>query len=216
MGDTVNVFRKARGRLLARQIDALSTRLGRPVAILDIGGRERYWDNVPTENIARVSILNLETHEMEPVGRDDIFEQIVGDGRDLGAFTDQSVDMVHSNSVIEHVGLWGDMQAMAREARRVGRAGWIQTPAWEFPIEPHYRLPFVHWLGQPLRRRCLALIEPYRSMTLAERRYYIDLTNMLSRAEFEALFEGSAIHVERYVLPKSYVAFWMPDDTLTS
>ena len=68
----------------------------------------------------------------------------VGDACDLAGYPDRSVDLVHSNSVIEHVGGWPRMAAMAGELMRVARAGWVQTPAWEFPIEPHFHAPLVH------------------------------------------------------------------------
>jgi len=47
------MFRKRRGRLLAEQIRALSGKLGRPLQILDVGGRRDYWDNVGFNGIAR-------------------------------------------------------------------------------------------------------------------------------------------------------------------
>ena len=212
---TLNRFRAARGRVLAAQIGALAARLGRPVDVLDVGGRTAYWGNVGFAGIARITVMNLDPEELDPAppgAPEGIFTTRTGDARNLADIADGSVDLVHANSVIEHVGPWPDMAAMAREMRRVGRAGWIQTPAWEFPIEPHYRAPFLHWFGQPMRRRMLALSRAYGHMGVAERRYHIDRINLLSRAEVEALFPGCEIWVERMILAKSYTARWMPGE----
>lgn len=113
-------------------------------------------------------------------------------------------------TVIEHVGSWCDIAAMAAELRRVGRAGWVQTQAWEFPIEPHYRAPFLHWFAQPRRRRLLWMSRPYRRRGVAERRFHIDRINFLSRLEVETLFPDCDIYMERLIFAKSYTARWMP------
>jgi hypothetical protein len=210
----VNRFRRARGKLLAAQIARLAAHLGREIRVLDVGGRPDYWENVGLANIAHVEVLNYGEYgrtELDRKTPGEIFSATLGDARDLVGFADGSVDLVHSNSVIEHVGPWRDMAAMAREMLRVGRAGWIQTPAWEFPIEPHFRLPFVHWVGQPLRRRLIGLSPHYRSQSLAMRRFHVDRINLLSKAEVRALFPGCVITTERVVVPKSYTARWMPD-----
>jgi hypothetical protein len=94
---------------------------------------------------------------------------------------------------------------------RVGLSGWIQTPAFEFPIEPHFKLPFIHWLGQPLRRSLLSMSKYYRGNTLAVRRWHVDRVNLLSYAEVVTLFPNCNISIERWVLlPKSYVVRWVP------
>ncbi len=36
------------------------------------------------------------------------------------------------------------MAFSASAARRVGKALWVQTPACECPIKPHYMAPFIH------------------------------------------------------------------------
>ena len=215
---TVNRFRRNRGRLLRKQIDDVARTLGRDLVILDVGGRPDYWLNLGFENIARVDLLNAREMELNrslpadvPEG---IFTRRIGDARDLKEFADGSVDLVHSNSVIEHVGGWRDMQAMAHELRRVGRSGWVQTPAWGFPIEPHFHAPFMHWFGAPMRARMLSISlgRKFRRMDLAKRRVVVEGINLLTRREIQALFPGCEIYTERFLLlAKSYTARWLPE-----
>ncbi len=204
-----NRFRARRGRVLRAQIDALIARAGRPITILDVGGLPDYWLNVGTDGIDRIVLVNRT--ELGRPAPESIFDYAHGDARNL-EFGDLSFDLVHSNSVIEHVGGWNDMTAMAEEVRRVGGAGWVQTPAWSFPIEPHLRAPFLHWFAQPVRRRMMSIsAEPYfRSLPLEGRRVWVDRTNLLTRAELQALFPSSELYIERFAgLAKSYSAHWM-------
>ena len=210
---SVNRFRRKRGARLQAMILDAARRLGRDLDILDVGGRPDYWANVGTKGIARIRFLNLDEtefreHEASIAGVET--ETLIGDGRDLRDFPDASVDMVHSNSVIEHVGTWDSMAAMAREAMRVGRNGWVQTPAWVFPVEPHFHAPFVHWVGRPLGVRLMGLsaLDWCRNADLSVRREQLDRINLLSRRELEALFPGRPIYTEWLLFPKSYVVHW--------
>lgn len=209
---TKNSFRAARGRLLRQQILDLSAKLGRKIRVLDVGGRARYWDNVGLEGIESILVQNYAAEELEDHPAGSLFSSEVGDARNLSQYADGSFDLVHANSVIEHVGGWSDMEAMAREVRRVGLSGWIQTPAWEFPIEPHYRLPMVHWLSFPARRWTLSLLPKYRAMTLSQQRMNVERINLISQAEMRTLFPETEIYKERFLtLTKSYTARWMPE-----
>ncbi len=211
---TVNRFRSARGRVLRKHIEKLSDRLGRPIEVLDVGGRAEYWDNVGLDQIKHITLMNYDPAELERTVPDEkMFTKVVGDARDLSDHADQSFDLVHSNSVIEHVGMWRDMAAMAQEVVRVGRAGWIQTPAWEFPIEPHFRAPFMHWFGKPAQRAMFSLSfeKRLRKFPMALRRQTLDGVNLLSHREVRELFKGQKIYIERVaLLPKSYSVHWLP------
>lgn len=213
---SVNRFRMRRGRVLRKQIETLSQHLGRDIVILDVGGRPDYWANVGVDHIERIDILNNDNEEMQ---RDllgglpaDLFQRRMGDARDLSDYVDQSVDLVHSNSVIEHVGGWQDMRAMANELLRVGVSGWMQTPAWEFPVEPHFRAPFGHWFGKPAQAAMLSLSMAgnIRRLSRNKRRERIESINLLSKGEVRALFPERNILTERVIMAKSYVVRWMP------
>lgn len=212
---SVNRFRAARGRRLQKHIFQISERLGRKIRVLDIGGRPNYWENVGVSEVERITLLNLDDYEFEgfvssAIGSD-LFTNTMGDARDLSGYGNKSIDLVHSNSVIEHVGTWGDMQSMAREMLRVGIAGWVQTPAWEFPVEPHFHVPFMHWLGRPGASRMLTLshFPYYRRADVDTRRRFVEEINLVSHREFEALFPSTSIYVERFMLlPKSFTAYW--------
>ena len=182
--------------------------LGRSqLTILDVGGREEFWEVVGFTNTPHhIILLNLFT---EPV-RHSNFTSVLGDARHLDGFEDGSVDVVFSNSVIEHLGTYRNQQRMAEEIRRVGRAYFVQTPSYSFPIEPHFLFPFFHWLPFAARRRLIQKFslgnitcKPSRELatqTLSEFR-------LLKRSEMKVLFPDAAIRSERiFGVTKSYVA----------
>lgn len=211
----VNRFRAARGRILRAKIDALVRHLDREIEVLDVGGHPDYWGNVGLDGIARITLLNIDPGELVPDSDagGTVFARRLGDARDLEAHEDGSVDLVHSNSVIEHVGGWDDMARMAGELMRVGRAGWVQTPAVSFPIEPHFRTLAMHWFGRSFQARMMGLSfdRRHRNTDLAERRRRVERINLLGRREVETLFPGHGIHVERVIIAKSYTVHWMPE-----
>jgi SAM-dependent methyltransferase len=92
-------------------------------------------------------------------------------------FSDNEFDLVYCSSVIEHV-VPAKRAAFAAEARRVGRAWFVQTPALGFPVEPHSLLPFAHWLPSSLRRHY---------WRLGAAGAWEDIS-LLSRRELEGLF----------------------------
>ncbi|MEM9342562.1 MAG: class I SAM-dependent methyltransferase [Pseudomonadota bacterium] len=211
---TVNRFRQKRGQILQERIEDTAKRLGRKLRILDVGGREDYWENVDTSQIEHISLMNYDPAELERGATNpDLFSKEVGDARDLTKHADGSIDFVHSNSVIEHVGHWGDMASMAKEVVRVGQAGWIQTPAWEFPVEPHFRTLFMHWFGAPAQRAMFSLSfsARLRKLSFEKRRAALDGVNLLSYREVKELFPGKDIYIERLLIAKSYSVYWLPE-----
>lgn len=194
------LFRRRRLRWMQRQ---LSLRCGERV--LDVGGYPWCWP--PEATAARVTLLN----RAFPTDRapEDRFTYLIGDGCAL-AFEDGAFDALFSNSVIEHVGTWERQQAFAREAQRVGRRLWVQTPAREFFVEPHLLAPFVHWLPPRTQRGLLRWFTPWGWMTRpspAEVDGFLAEVRLLTRAEMRELFPDCEILTERFLgWPKSYIA----------
>lgn len=210
MDGTRSTFRQRRGKILSDRIVRKAAALGRGVRVLDVGGRRDYWENVGFDGIESVTLLNVDEADLgRPSARPELFTDRLGDARDLADIGPDEFDLYHSNSVIEHVGGWSDMKRMAQEAVRVAPAGWIQTPAFEFPIEPHFRLPFIHWFGTPIRSRLLWFAPPYRNQDIDARRSHAERINLLSRREVMTLFPGRTLQTERFaMLPKSFVVEW--------
>lgn len=150
-------LRRARFEWIERLLDQILAHKDH-ATILDIGGRRDYWKLLDDAYKPRVSITILNTED--EVGREsaeDIgikIDTVVGDGTRMPQYADGSFDLTHSNSVIEHVGMYSDMARFAAETARVGRAYYLQTPNFWFPLEPHYGVPFFHWLPAPTRLWC--------------------------------------------------------------
>lgn len=178
--------------------------------LLDIGGYPFNWFT-RGGLVKRVDTLNLTLTPADhiPDGAPEI-HALQGDARDL-KMADQSYDIVFSNSVIEHVGTLEDQTAFAREARRVGRRLWIQTPARSCPIEPHYLGLFIHWFPAswhvPLAR-WTSIRGITRSASINELTEIAKHTRLMSRHEFTQLFPDCEILTERIcgIIPKSYIA----------
>ena len=61
-------------------------------------------------------------------------------------FTDKTFDVAFSNAVIEHIIGDSARRQFIGEMLRVAKRRFVTTPNALFPIEPHSRLPIVHWL----------------------------------------------------------------------
>ncbi len=205
---------KARQRRFAhvrRLVDGIVAKHGR-CRIADLGGTAAYWDITP-ELIARpevsVTLVNLDAAAGEGFGAGRI-ALIKADACACDDLSDNSFDLVHSNSVIEHVGDWRRMQAFAKTVRRLAPRYYVQTPYYWFPIEPHFRVPFFQMLPEPIQVRALlwfSLGFGGRRETVSDAVMGAQSAHLLDRMQFAALFPDAKIIPERFgPLTKSLMA----------
>lgn len=185
----------------------------RQTRILDVGGLPRLWDGMSMP--AQTTIVNLQPlpdHEKPFLKSNQTFTQ--GDGTKL-SWPDKSFDVVFSNSVIEHLGTKENQAAFARECRRVGKTYWIQTPAREFPVEPHFLTLCLHWLPKAVQKRLLRYGSVWGWLSRPEPgavEAALAEVRLLTLKEFKSLFPDGQILIERWLgLPKSYIACKLPD-----
>lgn len=201
-------FRQKRFAHVQRLIDAVIAEKG-SCRILDIGGEAIYWeiaeDYIAQRNV-EITLLNL-AEERVPSSK---FRSVQGDATRLGHLEDNSFDLVHSNSVIEHVGTWGNMEEMARHVRRLAPRYFVQTPNFWFPIEPHMRVPAFHWLPEQIRYRILMNFDigfAPRRKTVAHAVRDVQSIFLLDRRQVAELFPDATIEIERVLyLAKSIMA----------
>jgi hypothetical protein len=179
--------------------------------MLDVGGYPSIW-STRSPMVKQVDCLNIHPVEWsEETAPQHHISTVTGDGCAL-QYGDRSYDVLFSNSVIEHVGNWDRQCAFAAEVQRVGKKLWIQTPAYECPLEPHYLAPFVHWLPVPIREVCVRWFTPWAWITRpskAEVHETVRDTQLLTKRQVRELFPECTILTERllWVFPKSYVAY---------
>lgn len=171
---------------------------GLSLSLLDVGGTEEYWHQVGSvsEEVLKITLLNLEPSPTRTSSR----KWLACDARRL-CFNDCEFDVVFSNSVIEHI---DDHKRVADEIRRVGKAYWVQTPNYYFPIEPHTFIPFLQFFPPKARPYLVQYFAPKERRGL--KREILDI-QMLKRRELEALFPEAQIWEEKmFGLTKSFVA----------
>lgn len=111
-------------------------------------------------------------------------------------FKSNEFDIVISNHAIEHI---KNQELHLEEIRRVLKKGgvcYLATPNWNFPIEPHYKFPLLHYLPQKKILKTLKTIRLYKE----------DLF-LLSHREMTNLFKDFTIKeytVEVITNPKKY------------
>jgi hypothetical protein len=112
--------------------------------VLDLGGRPIFWEMAPVRP-QHVTCVNLDqgiTSEVPWI------EYIVGDACNPRA---GDLDLVVSNSLIEHVGGHEARLRLAEAIRSSADRYWVQTPYRYFPIEPHWLFPGMQWLPHRAR-----------------------------------------------------------------
>lgn len=123
---------------------------------------------------------------------------------------EEQYDVVHSISIIEHVGSRAAQQQMCEQIRSLGRYHWVQTPAKEFPLEAHFYLPFFAYLPLTLRafmnwRFRLGVMQRHRNWH--EALEFCRSTRLLTKRQMRTFFSNSNIWTEHlYTLPKCYIA----------
>ena len=174
--------------------------------VLDVGGSAFNWQFVAIR--PRVTLLNREFNASMTTN-EPTFEAVIGDALWL-PYEAEEFEIAFSNSVIEHVGGLDEQRQFAAEIRRVAARVWVQTPARAFFIEPHFLMPFVHWLPRSWRAPLVRWFSPWRWLSRASRaevEQAVREIRLLSRAEMQELFPDCQIITERFLLwPKSYIA----------
>ncbi len=202
-----NRFRRQRFQIFLSKLKDLRPKNG-AISVLDVGGTMAYWEGVRDMWAAfplDITIVNLGVEESDQ----DVFHIRNGNACDLGHLPDRSFDIVHSNSVIEHVGQWVDMEAMAGEVRRLASSYYLQTPNFWFPMEPHYRTLFFQMYPEAMRARMLMTRRrgfrgPHQSLGAAMRD--LQTVNLLTARQLSALFPDGKLIREKFCgLTKSLI-----------
>jgi hypothetical protein len=205
-------FRRRRSRLIIELIKNCYQTYNK-VNILDIGGRPSYWNIIPEDILDEYSVHITLINNSNELGEtnNSRFTSIVADGCNLEQYTDQSFQFAHSNSVIEHVGNWKNVIALCNEMQRLAPSYYVQTPNYWFPFEPHFMLPFFHWLPKPIRAKLLTqwtLGHINQEPDILSAVTAIEEIRLMDNAMFTALFKDAKFKKERFLgLPKSLIAY---------
>src|SRR5437660_9453665 len=93
-------FRLARFALFVDLVHSIAM-TDRPLRILDVGGVEVYWKD-KRKLISRPTEITLTNLDAEPFVKPG-FVSLRANACNMSEFADNSFDVIHSNSVIEHV-----------------------------------------------------------------------------------------------------------------
>lgn len=201
-------FRARRFKMIVPMLQSVYEQKG-SCSIVDVGGREEYWapakEALETFN-CNVTIVNLERTTAVSGNR---FKFAAGDALDLHEIADRAFDVAHSNSLIEHVGRWDNMVQCANEIQRVSNNYYVQTPYFWFPLEPHFRTPFFHWLPEQARARLSMMMRlGYMDKTenFGDAMEAVQSCCLLDAGQMRFLFPDAELQFERVLgLPKSLV-----------
>lgn len=203
-------FRLKRFSIVRAMIERIIAAKG-TCRIIDVGGEFSYWQQYldQLEGLP-ITVLICNIDDRSVPFEDPRFAPQWANACDLSFAADKSFDLAHSNSVIEHVGRWREMRAMANEMRRVAPSYYVQTPYYWFPMEPHYRTIGYQWLPEAWRARLLT----WRSLgyfpkarDFDQAMEYVNDSILLDKLQMRTLFPDAEHRSERVLgLTKSLIA----------
>ncbi|GAC1661614.1 MAG: hypothetical protein NVS9B4_14080 [Candidatus Acidiferrum sp.] len=187
--------------------ESLIAGFGKPLRILDVGGTNEFWENRGWADRDDIDIVTLNLTKEEQ--RHGNIHPAAGDATNLSEYSDQSFDIVFSNSVIEHLFTFENQRRMASEVQRVGKAYWVQTPNFWFPMEPHFHIPGWQWM--PLAMR-VAMIRRWRCgwrgpcADPTEARDLVAEVRLMTGTELKSAFPKAHVVAEHFCgLVKSWI-----------
>jgi Methyltransferase domain len=202
-------FRARRGKMILQLFPDIGS-----YRICDLGGSIHFWHSVGLP----VAPENIEILNLSKAAVDAAVEGLgaaappgitvnLYDGKHIPR-PDKHYDLLICNSVIEHV-QFEHRRPLVEEMLRVARRVFLQTPAWEFPVDPHFLMPLIHWLPKRVGFR-LAGISPWRILSRPSRdtisEYFYE-TNLLSQRKLRELFPEATLIMEKSLgMTKSYCA----------
>jgi hypothetical protein len=209
---TISSFmRRRRFKLVNQLIEGVIAKHG-ICRLLDIGGSEYYWglnkdflDSIAGKII--ITVTNIEHKEIR-FENTSLFLYKQGDATTSDLYQG-GYNLVHSNSVIEHVGDWGMIRKIADKIKEYDAPYYVQTPSFWFPYEPHFRTVGFQWLPLAVRARLLLKrTRGFRSAkTFDEAMAQVESVNLLDHGQMRELFPDAKILRERMgPLTKSYMA----------
>ena len=210
-GSWANKFRNKRFLILKQLMDY---DINKNYSILDVGGTEIYWENMNfiKQNV-HITLLNLNKVETKTKN----IESVLGDATNMSNYNDNSFDIIHSNSVIEHVGSFSNQENMANEIKRVSKSYFIQTPNYYFPIEPHFL--FFGFQFLPIKLRAF-LVRHFRLGWYSKIDDYqksietVESIRLLTKKELTRLFPEAKIYKEKiFYLTKSFIVYYGFNDS---
>ncbi len=171
------------------------------MTVLDLGGTASFWGSVPVRP-AHVTVVNLDQSADDPGSG---IECVIADACE---YDGPGVDLVVSNSLLEHLGGVARREQFALNVRRLAPRYWVQTPYRYFPVEPHWMFPGMQFLPLPVRARLAR--RHWTVGTRADAEYALRAalwTELIGATEMRVLFPQARIWRERVAgLTKSLVA----------
>ena len=190
-----NRFREKRFNFFLKKFDSLN----KPITLLDIGGKINFWENrgLAGNNDYKITVLNIEKEKSNYSN----INCLIGDATNLNQYKNKSFDIVHSNSVIEHLYNFNNQKKMASEIIRVGKKFIIQTPNKYFFIEPHYLLPFFQFLPSSIKFFILTQTKMSRLKRWNKdfAKQYIKEIRLMSFKELKTLFPNCNVYYEKFL-----------------
>jgi hypothetical protein len=183
---------------------------GEQDSLIDVGGTITSWLQTPVP-FRRVVLANSTRYRYDMDYPKNNFIVIQADGCHM-PIQDRAFNIGFSNSVIEHVGTWKRQEKFASEIRRTSIGFWLQTPAFECPIEPHYLAFFIHWFPQNIQKKLLPWFSLRAWLSGSFRKdldEMIGSIRLLRKKEIHKLFPDCEIYIEKiaFIIPKSYIVF---------
>jgi hypothetical protein len=202
-----DLIRPLQRRFRLARMEAFVQRFGvtDDTTILDVGGVASLWEGLSVS--PRVTILNFKKPKKPLPAHIDF---VVGDGTRI-QYPDRSFDIAFSNSTIEHLRDWNTQARFALEMRRVGRAYYVQTPNYYFPIEPHYLAPFIHWFAPAIQKRLVRYATPWgwiERPSRANAEAMVEEIRLLRPGEMQQLFPDGRLEREEFLgMTKSLIMY---------